>query len=281
MAALALILTELSEPAAVSFVTAAAGILPIAAPLHSNLHKNDSESSSIFRRRTSGRNTGIIAYFQAHTNTYGDLHYLESCYLEALQQPDVVGIAIGTRPDCLSEEILSVLENISDKTHLTVELGLQTIHEKTARFFHRGYSFAVFQKAFAALRERKIRICVHLINGLPLEIDADMLETARGIGRLRPDAVKIHLLHILRDTPLEQLWKAGKLQPLSMQEYVQITAAQLSLLPPETVVERLTGDGASDRLMAPLWSRDKLAVRNAIARHLKQTDNWQGKYYQT
>lgn len=224
---------------------------------------------------------GIIAYFQAHTNTYGDLHYLESCYLEALQQPDVVGIAIGTRPDCLSEEILSVLENISAKTHLTVELGLQTIHEKTARFFHRGYSFAVFQKAFAALRERKIRICVHLINGLPLEIDADMLETARGIGRLRPDAVKIHLLHILRDTPLEQLWKAGKLQPLSMQEYVQITAAQLSLLPPETVVERLTGDGASDRLMAPLWSRDKLAVRNAIARHLKQTDNWQGKYYQT
>ena len=160
-------------------------------------------------------------------------------------------------------------------------MGLQTIHEKTARFFHRGYSFAVFQKAFAALRERKIRICVHLINGLPLEIDADMLETARGIGRLRPDAVKIHLLHILRDTPLEQLWKAGKLQPLSMQEYVQITAAQLSLLPPETVVERLTGDGASDRLMAPLWSRDKLAVRNAIARHLKQTDNWQGKYYQT
>lgn len=206
---------------------------------------------------------------------------MESCYLEALQQSDVVGIAIGTRPDCLSKEILSVLENISAKTHLTVELGLQTIHEKTARFFHRGYSFAVFQKAFAALRERKIRICVHLINGLPLEIDADMLETARGIGRLHPDAVKIHLLHILRDTPLEQLWKAGKLQPLSMQEYVQITAAQLSLLPPETVVERLTGDGASDRLMAPLWSRDKLAVRNAIARHLKQTDNWQGKYYQT
>ena len=191
----------------------------------------------------------------------------------------MVGISIGTRPDCLPAEILSLLEEIAEKTSFTVELGLQTVHDKTACFFHRGYDFPVFVQAFSALRKRGIRICVHIINGLPGEMDADMLETARVLGKMQPDGIKIHLLHILKGTPLEQLWKSGKVQPLSMAEYVQITAAQLALLPSETVIERLTGDGAADCLAAPLWSLDKLAVRNAIAQHLKRTDSWQGKYF--
>ena len=222
---------------------------------------------------------GMIAYFQAHTNTYGDPFFLRKCYLEALQHPNVVGISIGTRPDCLSEAILSVLEEVAAKTNLTVELGLQTIHDKTARLFHRGYDFPVFVQAVEKLRRRGIRVCVHLINGLPREIDADMLESARVLGKLRPDGVKIHLLHILRSTPLENLWRSGAVEVLSMAEYVQITAAQLSLLPPDTVIERLTGDGASDRLLAPLWSTEKRVVKNAIAQHLKRTDSWQGKYF--
>ena len=188
-------------------------------------------------------------------------------------------LAIGTRPDCLPEPVLDVLSDIAEQTALTVELGLQTIHDATAEQFRRGYGFDQFLHSFQALRERHIRICVHLINGLPSEMDADMLETARVVGRLRPDAVKIHLLHILRGTPLAAQWRAGRIPVLSQGEYVQITAAQLALLPPETVIERLTGDGAAEELLAPRWSLHKTAVRNAIARHLKYTDTWQGKNF--
>lgn len=222
---------------------------------------------------------GLIAYFQAHTNTYGTPTYLRQCYAEALAQPDVIGLAIGTRPDCLPEPVLDILEEFSQKTYLTVELGLQTIHDRTAVVINRGYPYDIFLQAFQALRRRHIRICVHLINGLPGEMDADMLESARVVGQLKPDGVKIHLLHVLKDTPLADLWKQGKIRLLSQAEYVQITAGQLTLLPEETVIERLTGDGASEQLLAPLWSRNKSAVRNAIGQHLKQTDCWQGKYF--
>ena len=197
----------------------------------------------------------------------------------ALAQDGVEALAIGTRPDCLPEPVLDVLSDIAEQTALTVELGLQTIHDATAEQFRRGYGFDQFLRSFQALRERHIRICVHLINGLPSEMDADMLETARVVGRLRPDAVKIHLLHILRGTPLAAQWRAGRIPVLSQGEYVQITAAQLALLPPETVIERLTGDGAAEELLAPRWSLHKTAVRNAIARHLKYTDTWQGKNF--
>ncbi|MFR6588543.1 MAG: TIGR01212 family radical SAM protein [Ruminococcus sp.] len=222
---------------------------------------------------------GIIAYFQAHTNTYGTPEHLRRCYTLALAQDGVEALAIGTRPDCLPEPVLDVLSDIAEQTALTVELGLQTIHDATAEQFRRGYGFDQFLHSFQALRERHIRICVHLINGLPSEMDADMLETARVVGRLRPDAVKIHLLHILRGTPLAAQWRAGRIPVLSQGEYVQITAAQLALLPPETVIERLTGDGAAEELLAPRWSLHKTAVRNAIARHLKYTDTWQGKNF--
>ncbi len=221
----------------------------------------------------------MIAYFQAHTNTYGTPAHLYRCYTEALQFPSVQGLSIGTRPDCLPIPVLDILEELSKETALTVELGLQTIHDGTAHIMHRGYSFDVFLDAFDELRKRGIRTCVHIINGLPNEIDADMLETARVLGRLRPDGVKIHSLHILRGTPLAVLWEKGEFQTLSQAEYVQITAAQLSLLPEETVIERVTGDGEAAAMLAPSWSMDKRAVRNAITQHLKRTDSWQGKNY--
>lgn len=221
----------------------------------------------------------MIAYFQAHTNTYGTPEHLEKCYTEALQFPAVQGLAIGTRPDCLPIPVLDLLERLSKETALTVELGLQTIHDNTAIAIHRGYLFDVFLTAFEALKKRGIRTCVHIINGLPNEIDADMLETARVLGKLRPDGVKIHSLHILKGTPLANLWEKGEFHTLSKSEYVQITAAQLALLPEKTVIERLTGDGDAASLLAPLWSMDKHAVRNAITQHLKRTDSWQGKNY--
>lgn len=222
---------------------------------------------------------GLIAYFQAHTNTYGSPELLEQRYGQALRFPDVCGLSIATRPDCLPEPVLALLERLSHETHLTVELGLQTIHDKTAAVINRGYPFETFLLALNALQQRHIRVCVHLINGLPGEDEQDMLETARVLGKLRPDGVKLHLLHVLRNTPLEQLWRQGGLQLLSIGEYVQITAAQLSLLPAETVIERLTGDGDTENLLAPLWSLDKQHVRNAITQHLKRTNCRQGCFF--
>lgn len=224
-------------------------------------------------------NAGIIAYFQANTNTYADVSVLHSYYTEAIAQPNIVGISIATRPDCLPDPVLSLLSSLSQKIPLTVELGLQTIHDKTSCIIHRGYSFSTFLNAFHALRQRNIRICVHLINGLPREHDQDMLETARVIGQLYPDGVKIHLLHVLKNTKLADIWKNDGYTPLQKPEYVQITAAQLALLPESTVIERLTGDGARENLLAPLWSLNKLSVRNAIVQHLKQTNSWQGKQF--
>lgn len=221
----------------------------------------------------------LIAYFQPHTNTYGDAHRLQMCYNEALACEDVIGLSIGTRPDCLPESVLDLLTELNTKTFLTVELGLQTIHDTTAKRINRGYSFATFLSAFQSLRRRHIRVCVHLINGLPGELDQDMIETARVIGRLHPDGIKIHMLHVLRGTPLEIMWEKGKVPLLSMGEYVQIVCAQLALLPKDTVIERLTGDGELQNLLAPKWTIKKSQVRNAILQHLKQTENWQGKYF--
>lgn len=218
----------------------------------------------------------LIAYFQAHTNTYAPLAYLQQCYETALQQPDVVGLSIGTRPDCLPEPVLDYLEELSQRTVLTVELGLQTFQPKTATLINRCYNNDVFLRAFAALRERRIRICVHLINGLPQETTEQMLDNAIQLGKLHPDAVKLQLLHIIRGTPLETWYQNGQIQPLTQAEYVALVAEQLTYFPPETVIERLTGDGDARTLVAPLWSRNKRGVLNAIASYQKTHDLYQG-----
>ncbi len=218
----------------------------------------------------------LIAYFQAHTNTYAPLSILKERYETALQQPDVIGLSIGTRPDCLPEDVLDYLEELSHRTVLTVELGLQTFQPKTATLIHRCYENDVFLSAFSNLKARGIRTCVHLINGLPTETIEQMLDNARQLGQLQPDAVKLQLLHVIQDTPLEKWYQDGRLSTLDQETYVALIAEQLTYFPPETVIERLTGDGDARTLVAPLWSRNKRGVLNAIAAYQKSHNLVQG-----
>ena len=221
-------------------------------------------------------NPKLIAYFQAHTNTYAPVEILKEKYEEALAFSDVVGLSIATRPDCVDEKIADLLKEFSQKTYLTVELGLQTIHDKTAREFNRGYDYETFLNAYRLLKKRNIRVCVHIINGLMGETKDDMLLTAKEVGKLKPDAVKIHLLHILSGTAYEKEYENKKLIPLGKYEYIDIVCRQLEFLPPETVIERITGDGARQSLIAPLWSLDKISVLGGIDKELDARNTYQG-----
>lgn len=221
-------------------------------------------------------NTKLIAYFQAHTNTYAPVCVLKKLYCEALDFEGTVGLSIATRPDCLEDDVLELLEEINGKTYLTVELGLQTIHDETARKINRGYGFEVFYNAFERLKEKNIRTCVHLIDGLIGEDREDMLESARVLGKMRPNAVKIHLLHILRGTVCEKEYKEGSLKTLEKEEYVDIVTEQLRFLSPECVIERVTGDGSRESLVAPKWSLAKIGVLAAIDKTMAEKNIYQG-----
>ena len=220
---------------------------------------------------------GIVVYFQAHTNTFAPLERLRALYDPVAAMPEVAGISIATRPDCLPPETVDYLAELAAKTALTVELGLQTMRDDTAKRIHRGYDTACFVQAFAALKKREIRVCVHLINGLPGEEAADMVQSARLLGNLRPDGVKLHLLHILSGTAMAEEWAAGKVPVMERDAYTAVICSQLEVLPPETVIERLTGDGPRDRLLAPVWSRNKIAVLAGIDKELVRRNTWQGK----
>ena len=221
----------------------------------------------------------MIAYFQAHTNTYAPLDTLKRKYEEALSVDGVCGLSIATRADSLPKETVAYLAQLSQQTYLTVELGLQTIHDGTAERIHRGHSYAEFLHAYQILKGHGIRVCVHLIDGLPGETQSMMLETARAVGRLRPDAVKLHLLHILRGTPLAEEFTAGKLEPMTREAYICTVCSQLERLPPETVIERVTGDGQRKMLLAPLWSLDKIAVLGGIDQEMARRDTIQGALF--
>lgn len=218
----------------------------------------------------------IIAYFQAHSNTYGDPERLRELYAEAISC-GVCGIAAATRADCINEEKAELLKALP--VPVTVELGLQTVHGKTAGQMNRGHTYAEFLEAYRLLKKKKIRVCIHIINGLPGETDEMMLETAERLGRLRPDGVKLHLLHVIRGTRLAELYEQGEYEPLTMERYVSLIVRQLELLPPETVIERITGDGDREKLLAPLWSRDKIRVLGAIDVLQREWDSFQGKKY--
>lgn len=218
---------------------------------------------------------GYIPYFQAHTNTYAPVECLRVLWEEAIAQPGVVGLAVATRADCITPAIADLLREFSSRTRLTVELGLQTVHDRTAEVINRCHTFEEFLQGYRLLEG--IDVCIHLIEGLPGESHADMLETAREVAKLRPFAVKLHLLHVLRDTALADLWESGAYAPLELDDYVQVVCDTLELLPPETVVERITGDGPPDLLLAPLWSRKKFVVMNEIDKELYRRDSFQGK----
>lgn len=224
-------------------------------------------------------NARAIAYFQANTNTYADVQKLKNIYLPVLSQPDVAGISIGTRADCLQPQILDFLEELLHKTYLTVELGMQTIHDNTLKLINRGYNHNEFLKGFFSLKKRNIRTCIHIINGLPGENIDMMLETARNVGKLEPDALKIQLLHVIKNTPLEEMYKNDMLNVMSKENYISTVVNQLEYIPPQTVIERITGDGNKDKLIAPLWSTDKISVLGGIDKLQADSDSWQGKKY--
>lgn len=222
-----------------------------------------------------------IAYFQAFTNTYAPLEVLRDKFEPAVNYPGVVGLSIATRADCLEDDVCDYLAGLADRTFLTVELGLQTAHDSTAAAINRCHSYADFLMGFGKLRRAsdKISICVHLIDGLPGEDGEMMLETARKVAELRPEQVKIHLLHVIEGTRLCELYREGKFECMTLDEYADIVVRQLELLPPETVIGRITGDGMADMLVSPLWSRKKLVVMNTVDRLMFMRGTWQGKYY--
>lgn len=222
-----------------------------------------------------------IPYLQAHTNTYAPIDELKRVYYEALSLKNSVGLNIATRADCLGDAVIELLCEVAERTTLTVELGLQTSSDKTAELINRGHSFEDFCRGYERLRaaSEKIGICIHIINGLPGECREDMLKTARDCAVLAPDQLKIHLLHVLKNTALEQMYLSGKYTPMEQEEYVSVVCDQLEVLPPDTVIGRLTGDGLGDDLLAPEWSRKKLIVLNNIDKELYRRSSWQGRLY--
>lgn len=220
----------------------------------------------------------VIPYFQAHSNTYGDLDRLRAAYFEAIAYPGTVGVSIATRADCLGDAVLALLAEVAAKTRLTVELGLQSASDATAARINRGHDFAAFCGGYHALRRAvpTAEICIHIINGLPGETRADMLATADAVAALHPDQVKIHSLHVLRGTTLAAWYTRGNYAPISLEDYVSVTAAQLTRLPPDIVIARVTGDGDRAALLAPAWSLRKREVLAALDRYLYAHGLWQG-----
>lgn len=234
------------------------------------------------KRRLSGKRPvqRYIAYFQAYTNTYGPIGRLRDMFMEAIAQPEIAVLSIATRPDCLGDEVLSLLAELNERKPVWVELGLQTIHEKTAAFIRRGYPLPVFDEAMEALAERKIETVVHTILGLPGETPEMMLDTVRYVSRTPASGIKLQLLHILKNTDLAEYYARTGFPVLSMEEYVDLVVRCLEVCRPDLVIHRLTGDGPSDLLTAPLWSQAKRTVLNAIHRELKLRNTWQGRLYQ-
>ncbi len=220
-----------------------------------------------------------IAYFQAHTNTYAPLQVLREKFEEVLSFPGVVGISIATRADCISPEIADYLADLNSRVYLTVELGLQSIFDSTGARINRCHSYEEFLSGMEMLLYRGIRVCVHLINGLPGETREMMLESVRTISQYPIYGVKLHLLHVLRGTVLAEQYLAGEFSLLEKNEYVSLICDQLELLPPSVVIERITGDGDREKLIGPLWSRDKRSVLNAIDQELYRRNSMQGIRY--
>jgi len=221
----------------------------------------------------------FIVYFQTFTNTYGPPEKLASLYEEALGEEDVVGLAVGTRPDCVPDPVIDLLAGFARERHVWVEYGLQSIHDRTLRFLNRGHGVDAFLDALGRTAGKNIFVCVHIIVGLPGETEADILETARGIAALPVQGIKIHLLLALRGTPLGTLYERGEISLMTMDRYVDTVCNILEILPPEMTIQRLTADGYRDIYLAPEWGRNKMAVLNAIDRELERRNSFQSARY--
>jgi len=242
------------------------------------------EGSDILHRKYTG--SRFVAYFQAYTNTYGPVSYLREIYTAALILSEVAGISIATRPDCLGPEVLSLLAELKERfpqKFIWIELGLQTMHEHTAAFIRRGYPLSVFEEAMANLQALSLPVIVHVILGLPFETAEDMYATTRYLNTFSPFGIKFQLLHILKNTALGDMYTKGELPGftvLSKEEYMDILIKNLELLSPETVVHRVTGDGAGKDLIAPLWSLQKRDVLNTLHRTMRERQTYQGMLYE-
>ena len=223
-----------------------------------------------------------IPYFQARTNTYAPLDVIKEKFEAALECDGVVAMNVATRADCLPDDVVEYLSELAERVDLTVELGLQTVHDSTAELINRGHTYAQFVEGYEKLRRAnpKIRICVHIIFGLPTETDEMMLQTAKVVGKLLPDMVKIHLLHVIRETELAKWYESGEYIPLERERYIELVATVLQYFHKDTVIARLTGDGVGEDLLAPDWSRKKTTVINDIDKYLYTHDMWQGKLFE-
>ncbi len=220
----------------------------------------------------------FIAYFQSFTNTYAPLDGLKSLYEEALSIEGVVGLSIGTRPDCVDEPVLKLIESYS-KTHLIwVEYGLQSMHDKSLALINRGHDFQCFKDAVDATLNRGIKICAHVILGLPEEKRSHMIETAKTIAKMGIDGIKIHLLYVIKGTKLEKLYRQGSYKCLEKQQYVDLVCDFLERIPKDMVIQRLTGDPHPEELVAPQWSVKKAQTLSMIKETLEKRDSWQGKF---
>lgn len=221
----------------------------------------------------------FLAYFQPATNTYAPADKLKALYEEALSHPQVVGLAIGTRSDCVPEEVLDLLEKLATRTYLSVEYGMQTMHNRSLDWMNRGHHHDSFLDAVERSRGRGFEICAHAILGLPGESHDDMLATARELARVSVDAVKIHNLYCVKNTPLADQVAAGEVELMGRDDYVRTVVDFLELLPPTMVVERISGDAPPDYFVGPSWCLDKPAVKQAVEAEFERRDTWQGKRF--
>ncbi|MDR2346863.1 MAG: TIGR01212 family radical SAM protein [Planctomycetaceae bacterium] len=221
----------------------------------------------------------FIAYFQPSTNTNAPPEHLEIIYNEALKHPEIVGLSIGTRPDSLPDDVLNLLSKISQEKYLQLEIGLQSIHQKSLDFLNRRHDYSTFTDAFYRAKKHNIKIGIHLILGIPTENRNDIIETAKEIARLKPESIKLHNLYVVRNTQLENYWNNNNLTLPTINEYAEMTVDFLERIPPDIIIERIASEASEDFIIAPEWSKIKHAARNTINKLFLLRKSYQGKYY--
>ena len=244
---------------------------------HASITEQILSAKEFLRRRYKAKK--FIAYFQSFSNTYAPVEKLRSLYEEALAVEDIAGLAVGTRPDCAGDDVIDLLAEMNERTYVNVEYGLQSIHDRTLELINRGHTVKTFRDAVSLTRKRGLDITAHVIIGLPGEDREDMLATARALGEMDVQGVKIHLLYVIRGTRLHQMYESGSYRCLNRDEYIDIVCDFLALLPPEMVIHRLTGDPHRDELVAPLWALEKGKNLMAIRNTMQERDIRQGKLF--
>lgn len=248
-----------------------------AASSHLSITEQIEQAKDLVAKKHPG--SSYIAYFQAYTNTYASLEYLRSVFTEAISHPDIRILSIATRPDCLDDNVLTLLNELNQIKPVWIELGLQTVHEDTARFIRRGYELPVFENAVLSLRKYQIETIIHVILGLPGENFSRMLDTIHYLNGLDIQGIKLQLLHILKDTDLADYYHVHPFHVLSREEYLEILGQCISHMRQDIVIHRLTGDGPKSLLLTPQWSKNKRQVLNQIHAYLKSNNIWQGKEF--